>query len=86
MKSRVSRNFRGCFDRLPAGIQKLAVKQYRLWCDNPRHPSLHFKKVQQLWTVRVSQDYRATGVLVDDTMVWFWIGTHAEYDKLLKRS
>jgi hypothetical protein len=86
MKSRASRSFWAGFDRLPSDIQKLAVKQYLIWLANPRHPSLHFKKVHRCWTVRVSEDYRAVGVIEADTMIWFWIGTHADYDRLLKRA
>jgi len=51
---------------------------------NPRHPSLHFKPVGQYWSVRVGLRYRALAVPVSEGLVWFWIGTHAEYDRLIK--
>jgi len=50
---------------------------------NPRHASLHFKKVGQYWSERVGLNYRALAVQASDGFIWFWIGTHAEYDNLL---
>ena len=50
---------------------------------DPHHPSLHLKKVDQLWSVRVGAHYRALGMDGPDAIVWFWIGSHAEYDKLV---
>ncbi|WLT40147.1 hypothetical protein NON20_19165 [Synechocystis sp. B12] len=68
---------------MPEEIQRRADKAYQLLNQNPRHPSLHFKKVGELWSVRVTLDYRALSVETDDGYVWFWIGTHEDYDKLL---
>ncbi len=73
---------------LPATIRALANKQYDLLKLDPFHPSLHFKKVgskRQFWSVRVSQDCRALGVDIDEGVLWFWIGTHAEYDSILAK-
>ena len=71
------------FHRLPREVQLIAVKQYRLWEVNPNHRSLNFKKLSNgYWSARVTEDYRAVG----GTIVWFSIGTHAEYDRLLKNS
>jgi len=50
---------------------------------NPRHPSLRFKKVGEVWSVRVGSGYRAAAILQDDTFFWFWIGTHDEYERLV---
>jgi hypothetical protein len=50
---------------------------------NPRHPSLQLKKVESYWSVRVGLYHRALGIDITDRIVWFWIGTHAEYDKLI---
>jgi len=50
---------------------------------NPRHASLHFKKVGQYWSARVGLNYRALAVQASDGFIWFWIGTHAEYDNLV---
>jgi hypothetical protein len=77
-----SPSFWAAFDRLPAEIQELARRNYELLRDNPRHPSLHFKKVAGQWSVRVGRGYRALGTDVEDGILWVWIGTHAEYNGL----
>ena len=67
-------------------MQELADKNFELLKTDPHHPSLHFKKVgrkKQLWSVRVGAHYRALGVEKPEGIVWFWIGTQAEYNKLL---
>jgi len=61
----------------------VADKNFELLKADPHHPSLHFKKIGQLWSVRVGAHYRALGLDSDDTIVWFWIGSHADYDKLV---
>ncbi|MGJ3241649.1 MAG: hypothetical protein ACFE0O_01650 [Opitutales bacterium] len=62
----------------------MAVRKYRLWLENPRHPSLQFKNVGgAFWSVRVGLAHRALGRRTASGMVWFWIGSHADYDKLL---
>ncbi len=71
---------------LPKETQELADKNFDLLRTDPYHPSLHFKKVdvvRKLWSVRVGSQYRALGLEKPDGIVWFWIGTHAEYDKLI---
>ncbi|MEG4320123.1 MULTISPECIES: hypothetical protein [unclassified Microcoleus] len=50
---------------------------------DPSHPSLHFKKVGKYWYVRAGQAYGALGVEIETGILWFWIGTHAEYDRLI---
>jgi hypothetical protein len=85
MKSRVVASFWDDYNRLPDEIQKLAIKQYKLWLTNLHHPSLRFKKVGLYWSARITDDYRAVGVMDEDTIVWFFIGTHAEYNHVLKR-
>ncbi|MDX1945396.1 MAG: hypothetical protein SFU86_08305 [Pirellulaceae bacterium] len=75
------------YRKLPENIRALADKTYELLQGNPAHPSLHFKKVgqgKQLWSVRIGDHYRALGLDKPEGVVWFWIGTHAEYDVLLK--
>lgn len=85
MISKASSDFWECFDRLPAGVQKSARKQYQLFRSNPSHPSLRFKELTPgLVSVRVTGSYRALGWRRDETIAWFWIGTHAEYDRLIK--
>ena len=74
------------YRRLPEDVQRLADKSYELLKADPYHPSLHFKRIgkgKQVWSVRVGAHYRALGVEKADGMLWFWIGTHAEYDALL---
>ena len=88
MKSSVTKEFRRGLDRLPAVVQEQAARAYALWGSNPYHPSLQFKRVSQrqpIYSVRVGIDYRALGLREADQIYWFWIGSHAEYDELLKR-
>ena len=83
MNSSVTRSFRERFQSLDPTIQQLARKNFRLWRDNPRHPSLQFKKVRDYWSVRVGLQYRAVALLESDTFYWFWIGPHDEYERLV---
>ena len=86
MKSRANHRFWGLFRGLPPEIQGHAREAYRTFLANPRHPGLQFKRVngeQPIYSVRVTRDYRAVGVLTGDTVTWFWIGNHADYDRLL---
>ena len=86
MKSRTTRQFRRLLADLPAPVRREARAAYRQFRDNPRHPGLQFKKVHQalpVYSARISGDYRAVGVLSDDLIVWFFIGSHADYDRLL---
>jgi hypothetical protein len=69
--------------RLPAEIQSLALKNYNLLKIDPRHPSLQFKKVGKTWSVGVGNSYRALAVPVSEGFLWFWIGPHHEYDRLI---
>ncbi len=85
MKSVTTRRFREQFAALPLEIQQLAIKNYRLWSQNPSHPSLRFRRLKgndDRVTVRIGDYYRALGKLNLDSVVWVWIGTHAEYDRL----
>ncbi len=68
---------------MPTEVQDLARSTHALLKQNPRHPSLHFKKVGAYWSVRVGLHYRALAVEAADGLVWFWIGAHSEYDKLI---
>jgi hypothetical protein len=69
---------------LPEDARALADKNYKLLKDDPRHPSLHFKRIGTVWSARVGDHYRVLGHDVDDGIHWFWIGSHAEYDKLIR--
>jgi hypothetical protein len=65
-------------------VRELADKNYTLLKANPQHPSLHFKKLGRYWSVRVGVRFRALGVDVQDGVFWFWIGSHANYDRPIK--
>lgn len=82
MQSVTTGKFRKAFVRLPAEVQTRARQTYQLWKQNSSHPSLHFKQVHQekpIYSVRIGLSYRALGVKNDDTMIWFWIGSHETY-------
>ena len=68
---------------MPPHVQTLANQAYERLKEDPRYPSLHFKKVGRFWSVRVGNHHRALAVEAPDGLVWFWIGTHADYDRLL---
>ena len=82
MNHHASPDFWACYQALPGPVQELADRAFVLVKENPRHPSLHFKKVGRFWSVRVGLHHFAIGVEATDGVVWFWIGTHAGYDKL----
>src|SRR5262249_29417594 len=71
------------YRKLPEHVRVLADKNYSLLKDNPQHPSLHFKKVGRFWSVRVGTRYRALATEVEEGLLWFWIGSHADYDDLI---
>jgi len=71
------------YRQLPLEVRKLADKNFKLLKADPKHPSLHFKKIDRLWSVRVGAHYRALALDRSAGVVWFWIGSHADYDKLL---
>lgn len=78
-----NRKFWLFYNELPEDIKQIADYSYELLKTNPNHPSLHFKKVNKYWSVRVGKAYRALGIEVKNGILWFWIGTHAEYDRLI---
>lgn len=85
MISRASARYWESFRRQPKRIQNLAQKNFVLWKENPRHPSLQFKEVKpRLWSARVGLEYRVLAAFDGTTYVWFWIGPHDEYDRLLR--
>ncbi|MGA2176895.1 MAG: hypothetical protein ABSH38_18120 [Verrucomicrobiota bacterium] len=87
MISRTHAQFWECFNALPEDVQRIAKEKYRLWDRDCFHPSLHFKPLKDdVWSVRINQSYRALGRRKGALIVWFWIGTHAEYDKLVQRA
>jgi len=75
-----------CFNALPEEVQRQAREKFRLWQQDAFNVALHFKPlIKDVWSVRVNQNYRALGRRQGGLIVWFWIGTHAEYNQLLKR-
>jgi hypothetical protein len=75
-------DFWNSYHALPASIRILADRAFALLKTDPYHPSLHFKKADSFWSVRIGLHYRALGLVVSDGVLWFWIGTHADYDRL----
>jgi mRNA-degrading endonuclease RelE of RelBE toxin-antitoxin system len=78
-----SPTFWNAYRKLPERVRVLADKNYVLLKENPRHPSLQLKKVGRFWSVRVGIGYRALAVEVDQDLIWFWIGSHADYDAIV---
>jgi len=81
---RATTRFWSCFDKLSVPVQKTARKNYDLIKSNPKHPSLHFKNVGDFWSARVGIHYRVLAVEDEKDLIWVWIGTHDEYDRLIK--
>jgi plasmid maintenance system killer protein len=87
MKSQATVKFWKLYARLPGQLQQRARQAYQLWRANPGHPSLRFKRVddeEPIYSARINEDYRVLGLLEGDTVIWFWIGNHDEYERLLK--
>jgi len=83
--SRATRRFWRLLAELPKEAQDEARRAYRVFRNNPAHPSLHFKKLEgtaDVYSVRVGLGYRALGIRKPDGLVWYWIGDHAAYDRL----
>ena len=88
VRSFAGQSFWDAYRRFPAHVQRQARESYRFFASNPNHPSLDFKRVSRrrlVYSVRMSADYRALGVLDGADIVWFWIGPHHEYDRMLRR-
>jgi hypothetical protein len=88
VKSVTTEQFRRLYSAASIQRQTQIKRSYKLWFENPAHPSIRFKKVHAtdpIYSARVDLDWRALGVLEGDTVVWFWVGPHDQYDTLLKR-
>jgi hypothetical protein len=81
-----SESFWIAYEVLSDSVKEIADKQYELLKKNPKHPSLQLKKIGKYWSVRVSLRYRALAIEVDEGLLWFWIGSHADYDRLILKS
>jgi hypothetical protein len=84
VKHFASPEFWAAYNSLPDHVRTLADRSYQRLKADPTHPSLHFKRIGEVYSVRVGLHYRALGTAVDDGIIWFWIGTHADYDKLIR--
>lgn len=85
MKHFASPQFWQSYNQLPKEVRELADKNFKLLKADPKHPSLHLKQIGNLWSVRIGKQYRALGLDKPDGILWFWIGSHADYDKILKQ-
>jgi mRNA-degrading endonuclease RelE of RelBE toxin-antitoxin system len=86
VKSRTTTQFRKQFADLPTAVQVQTRKAYQQFAQDPGYPGLRFKKVHPklpIYSARINQDYRVVGQMEGDTVIWFWVGPHAEYDLLL---
>lgn len=87
MKSFTVKSYWKSYNDLSQDIKKQADAKFELWKEYPFHPSLHFKCVnskENIWSVRITIDHRALAVREKDTVIWYWIGDHNNYKKLLK--
>lgn len=88
MNSKTTERFWKCYEELPAIVRKQAKEAYKQFQTDPYYPSLHFKQVHStrpIFSVRITKDYRAVGIIQGEDIIWFWIGSHSDYDKLLKQ-
>ncbi|MDA0323555.1 MAG: hypothetical protein O2923_12690 [Verrucomicrobia bacterium] len=83
MTHRTTDRFWRCYNSLPVEIQRIADRNFELLKADVRHPSLHFKRIGKVWSARVGIHYRAIAVPEEDGYLWVWVGTHAEYDRVL---
>jgi hypothetical protein len=83
MRHFASPAFWDAYQKLPEAVRALADKNYALLKNDPRHPSLHFKQVGRFWSVRIGLRYRALATEIDEGLLWFWIGSHADYDAMI---
>ena len=83
MSHRANPRFWVCYEALPSEVRRLADENYALLRSNQHHPSLQYKRIGRFRSVRVGLHYRALAVEADGDVIWFWIGHHAEYDRLI---
>lgn len=88
MHSRATKRFWDCFDALPSDVRTRARRTFETWQKTPNYPALRFRRVhlrREIYSVRIGLGWRALGVMQDDVIIWFWIGSHADYDHLISR-
>jgi hypothetical protein len=86
VRHRATPRFWDCYRQLPGEVRRLADRCYELLRQDSHHPSLHFRKIGRFWSARVGLHYRVLAVEHESDLVWFWIGSHAEYDRLLAQT
>ena len=82
---RTTKRFWESYEILTKQVRELADKNFQLLKRNPRHPSLHFKKIDKLWSARVGVAHRTLAVKDGEDFIWTWIGTHDDYERMIKR-
>jgi hypothetical protein len=88
MISKTTERFWKCYAEIPLTVRKQAKEAYKQFLKDPYYPSLHFKQIHStrpIFSVRISINYRAIGIIQREEIVWFWIGSHADYNNLLKQ-
>ncbi len=90
MNSHTVGSFWKLFYALPQDVQEQAYRAFRRFQRNPFHPRVNFEEVNSrtgLWSARITDDYRVLGYRNrrGGDIRWFWIGTHTEYEKLIRR-
>lgn len=88
MESVTTERFRKAYSQLPESVKQKARLAYRLWKEEPFHPGLAFKQIsvhQSIYSVRIGLSYRALGIKDGNSVVWFWIGSHEDYNTLIKQ-
>jgi len=88
VKSCLTDSFISAFSRLPDHVKRNARRNYKIWQSDSSHPGLQFKKIggkREIYSIRVGIGWRALGVKEENIIVWFWIGSHADYDKLVNK-
>jgi len=86
LKSKTTGKFWKSYEKIPKDIKRQAKSSYEQFASDPWYPGLHFKRIHSslpIYSARISLDYRAVGVMQDDTILWFWIGSHTAYDQLI---
>ena len=86
MKHFTSPKFWEHYNKLPSNIHAIADKNFELLKKNQHHPSLHLKKVNQYWSFRVGLKYRALALEISENLIWFWIGNHTDYERLIEQN
>ncbi len=83
MRHVANEDFWKAYDALPQNVRDQADKCFELLKQDPKHPSLHFKKIGSRWSARVGRGYRALALEIDEGYLWYWIGSHADYDRII---